>query len=205
LSEFDIYLKGFVVTFSLIVAIGAQNAYLLKLGLIKKYVLVGVVFCIFADIVFITMGVYGLGYFLNENQLLINIFTIIGIVFLLAYAFISFKSAFKNETMDINQTKESYTLKKVLTTFIVFTVFNPHVYIDTILLIGSVGASVPFDLKYIFLLGAISASALWFSLLGYGARVLIPLFQKPLTWKIFDFLIGVLMLYIAYSLLGLLV
>jgi L-lysine exporter family protein LysE/ArgO len=202
LSEIDIFLKGFLVTFSLIVAIGAQNAYLLKLGLIKKYVLVGVIFCTTADIVFISMGVYGLGFFLNENQLLIKIFTIFGIVFLIGYGFISFRNAFKNESMDIDKTKESYRLKKVLATFMVFTIFNPHVYLDTILLIGSVGASVEYDLKYIFLLGAISASALWFILLGYGARFLIPLFQKQTTWKVFDFVIGCLMLFIAYSLVA---
>lgn len=205
MSEIDIYIKGFIVTFLLIVAIGAQNAYLLKLGLLKKYVFLGVLFCTTADIIFISLGVYGLGYFLQNNQLYIDILTVIGILFLVIYGFLSFKATFSNQSMEIENQKENYTIKKVLGTFLVFTLFNPHVYIDTIVLIGSVGANVKYELKYIFLLGCISASAFWFILLGYGARILIPLFKKPITWKILDLTIALVMWYIAYSLYDLLV
>ena len=199
----DIYLKGFIVTFSLIVAIGAQNAYVLKLGLLKQYVLLAVFLCILFDTILITAGVYGLGFFVQGNQLLINIIAIIGIVFLTFYSFLSFKSAFKNESLEIDGKTKTNPLKQVVGMLLVFTFLNPHTYLDTILLIGGIGANIENDLKIFFLLGAVSASALWFILLGFGARLLIPLFKKAITWKILDISIGFIMLIIAYSLIDL--
>ena len=199
----DIYLKGFIVTFSLIVAIGAQNAYVLKLGLLRQYVLIAVVLCTLFDILLISAGVFGLGFFVKGNQFLINSIAIIGIAFLTAYALLSFKAAFKNESMKIDDQIKTNPLKKVITMLLVFTFLNPHTYLDTVLLIGGIGANISDDLKLYFLLGAISASASWFTLLGFGARVLIPLFKKPITWKILDISIGFLMLFIAYSLIDL--
>ena len=199
----DIYLKGFIVTFSLIVAIGAQNAYVLKLGLLRQYVLIAVVLCTVFDILLISAGVFGLGFFVKGNQFLINSIAIIGISFLTVYALLSFKAAFKNESMKIDDQIKTNPLKKVITMLLVFTFLNPHTYLDTVLLIGGIGANISDDLKLYFLLGAISASASWFTLLGFGARVLIPLFKKPITWKILDISIGFLMLFIAYSLIDL--
>jgi len=85
----------------------------------------------------------------------------------------------------------------------VFTYLNPHTYLDTVLLIGGIGANVESEFKIIFLLGAVLASATWFILLGFGARVLIPIFKKPITWKILDISIGIFMLFIAYELIDL--
>lgn len=201
--EFDIFLKGFVVTFSLIVAIGAQNAYILKLGLLKQYVLLAVSLCILFDFILISAGVLGLGYFIQGNQFLINGIAFIGIVFLSIYAFLSFKSALKNESLKIDDKVKTDPLKKIITMLLVFTFLNPHTYLDTVLLIGGIGANIDADLKIYFLLGAISASTVWFNLLGFGARFLIPLFKKPITWKILDIMIGFIMLYIAYSLVEL--
>ncbi|UTJ06108.1 LysE/ArgO family amino acid transporter [Arcobacter roscoffensis] len=199
----DIYLKGFIVTISLIVAIGAQNAYVLKLGLLRQYVWVAVLICVISDVLLISAGVLGLGFFIKGNQLLINSIAIIGIVFLSVYALLSFKSAFKNESMKIDDEIKTNPLKKVITMLLVFTFLNPHTYLDTVLLIGGIGANVEDSMKVYFLLGAVSASAFWFTLLGFGARALIPLFKKPITWKILDILIGILMLVIAYSLIDL--
>ena len=199
----DIYLKGFIVTFSLIVAIGAQNAYVLKLGLLKQYVLLAVFLCILFDTILITAGVYGLGFFVQGNQLLINIIAIIGIVFLTFYSFLSFKSAFKNESLEIDGKTKTNPLKQVIGMLLVFTFLNSHTYLDTVLLIGGIGANIENDLKIYFLLGAVSASASWFILLGFGARLLIPLFKKAITWKILDISIGFIMLIIAYSLIDL--
>ena len=199
----DIYLKGFIVTFSLIVATGAQNAYVLKLGLLKQYVLLAVFLCILFDTILITAGVYGLGFFVQGNQLLINIIAIIGIVFLTFYSFLSFKSAFKNESLEIDGKTKTNPLKQVIGMLLVFTFLNPHTYLDTVLLIGGIGANIQNDLKIYFLLGAVSASASWFILLGFGARLLIPLFKKAITWKILDISIGFIMLIIAYSLIDL--
>ena len=184
-------------------AIGAQNAYILKLGLLKQYVGIAVFLCIFFDFVLIASGVMGLGYFIQGNQLLINSIAIIGIVFLSMYAFLSFKSALKNESLKIDNENKTNPLKKVITMLLVFTFLNPHTYLDTVLLIGGIGANITNDLKIYFLLGAVTASALWFILLGFGARFLIPLFKKPITWKILDISIGIIMLLIAYSLIDL--
>lgn len=201
----DIYLKGFIVTISLIVAIGAQNAYVLKLGLLKQYVLLAVSLCILFDFILISLGVFGLGYFIQGNQLLINIIAIIGIVFLCVYAILSFKSAFKNESLQIDGNVKTNPIKQVITLILVFTFLNPHTYLDTILLIGGIGANIENGLKLYFLLGAVSASSVWFFSLGFGARFLIPLFKKPITWKLLDISIGFLMLFIAYSLKDLIV
>ena len=201
----DIYLKGFIVTFSLIVAIGAQNAYVLKLGLLKQYVLMAVLMCITFDFILISAGVFGLGYFIQGNQLLINSIAIFGIVFLIFYAALSFKSAFKNESLQVDGNVKTNPLKQVLSLILVFTFLNPHTYLDTILLIGGIGANIENEFKIYFLLGAVSASSVWFFSLGFGARFLIPLFKKQITWKILDISIGILMLFIAYSLIDLIV
>ena len=200
---FEVVLKGFIVTFSLIVAIGAQNAYILKLGLLKQYVGIAVFLCILFDFVLITSGVMGLGYFIQGNQLLINSIAIIGIVFLSVYAFLSFKSALKNVSLKIDNENKTNPLRKVITMLLVFTFLNPHTYLDTVLLIGGIGANITNDLKIYFLLGAVTASATWFILLGFGARFLIPLFKKPITWKLLDISIGIIMLLIAYGLVDL--
>jgi|TARA_B100001063_G_scaffold231716_1_gene246094 L-lysine exporter family protein LysE/ArgO len=201
----DIYLKGFIVTFSLIVAIGAQNAYILKLGLLKQYVGLAVTLCILFDTLLISAGVLGLGFFVKGNQFLINSIAIIGIIFLTVYAFLSFKSAFKNESIKIDDEIKTNPLGKVITMLLVFTFLNPHTYLDTVLLIGGIGANLSDDLKLYFLLGAITGSSVWFISLGYGARLLIPLFKKAITWKILDISIGIIMLIIAYSLIDLIV
>ena len=201
----DIYLKGFIVTISLIMAIGAQNAYILKLGLLKQYVLVAVLMCITFDFILISAGVFGLGYFIQGNQLLINSIAIFGIVFLIFYAALSFKSAFKNESLQVDGNVKTNPLKQVLSLILVFTFLNPHTYLDTILLIGGIGANIENEFKIYFLLGAVSASSVWFFSLGFGARFLIPLFKKQITWKILDISIGFLMLFIAYSLIDLIV
>ena len=201
----DIYLKGFIVTISLIVAIGAQNAYVLKLGLLKQYVLLAVSLCILFDFILISAGVFGLGFFIQGNQFLINIIAIVGIVFLCVYAILSFKSAFKNESLQIDGVVKTNPLKQVISLILVFTLLNPHTYLDTVLLIGGIGANIENEFKIYFLLGAVSASAIWFFSLGFGARFLIPLFKKPITWKILDISIGFLMLFIAYTLIDLIV
>ncbi|WP_258239431.1 LysE/ArgO family amino acid transporter [Arcobacter sp. LA11] len=201
--ELDVFLKAFLISLSLIVAIGAQNAYILKLGLLKQHVLKAVLFCVITDSLLITAGVLGLGLFIKGNQLLINGIAIFGIVFLTVYAFLSFKAALKNESLKIDDEVKTNPIKQVFSLLFMFTFLNPHVYLDTVLLIGGIGANVEESYRSYFLLGAISASFFWFFSLGFGARFLIPLFKKPITWKILDISIGFLMLYIAYSLIPL--
>jgi L-lysine exporter family protein LysE/ArgO len=161
--------------------------------------------CIFFDFLLIAAGIFGLGYFIQGNQILINSIAVFGIVFLIIYAMLSFKSAFKNESLQIDGNVKTNPLKEVITLILVFTFLNPHTYLDTVLLIGGIGANVQNEFKIYFLLGAVSASAIWFFSLGFGARFLIPVFKKPITWKILDISIGIFMLFIAYSLIDLIV
>jgi L-lysine exporter family protein LysE/ArgO len=203
--EIDIFLKGYIVALSLIVAIGAQNAYILKLGLLKQHVLKATLICIISDIVLISLGVFSLGTFIKGNQTFINGIAFFGIIFLSFYAFISFKSAFKNQSLKIDNEIKTNPIKEVLTLLFMFTFLNPHVYLDTVLLIGGIGANIEDSLKIYFILGCALASASWFLALGYGSRALIPLFKKPITWKVLDITVGCLMLYIAYSLTHLLI
>lgn len=201
--EIDVFLKGFIVTITLIVAIGAQNAYVLKLGLLKQHVFKAALFCIFSDFILIASGVYGLGYFIQGKQIFINSIAIFGIAFLCFYALLSFKSAFKNESLKIDDEIKTNPLKKVLSLLFVFTYLNPHTYLDTVLLIGGIGANLENSFKLYFLFGSVLASSVWFFTLAFGSRFLIPLFKKPITWKILDISIAILMLIIAYTLIDL--
>jgi len=200
-----IIVKGFTVTLSLIFAIGAQNAFVLKQGLKKEHVLPIILICIFIDVLLISTGVFGIGYFVSQNPFLIKVIAVIGIIFLCGYALICLRAAFKNEHMELEKGKEKKSLKEVITLVLVFSLLNPHTYLDTILLIGGIGASyIELQDKLYFLLGSIMASVVWFISLGFGSRILIPLFQKNITWKILDILIAILLFSIAYSLLNLL-
>lgn len=203
--EFDTLSRGFIITITLIVAIGAQNAYILKLGLLRQHVLKAALFCIFSDFILISAGVFGLGFLIKGEQLFINGIAIFGILFLCFYSFTSFKSALKNESLKIDDQVKTNPLKQVITLLFVFTYLNPHTYLDTVLLIGGIGANIESDMKIYFILGCALASSVWFLSLGYGARLLIPLFKKPITWKVLDISIGFLMLYIAYSLKDLII
>ena len=200
-----IALKGFSITFSLILAIGAQNAFVLKQGLKKEHVFPIVLLCILIDFILIGSGVFGIGYAVSKNPFLLKVIAIIGIIFLTFYGLTCLKSAFKNEHMQLSKEQNTKTLKEVIILVLVFSLLNPHTYLDTILLIGGIGASyINFDEKLYFLFGSFMASAMWFISLGFGSRLLTPLFQKNITWKILDVCIACMMFFIAFSLTKLL-
>ena len=200
-----ITVKGFSVTFSLILAIGAQNAFVLKQGLKKEFVFTVVALCIFLDTLLISSGVFGIGFLVSKNPFLIEVIAIIGILFLITYALLSLKSAYKGQHLEVDSKKTQKNLKKTISLLLVFTLLNPHTYLDTVLLIGGIGANyATLADKLMFLFGCISASSVWFILLGYGSRVLIPYFKKNITWRVLDTIIAIVMFLIAYSLLDLL-
>ena len=200
----SIFIKGFSLAFSLIVAIGAQNSFVLKQGLKKEHLLIIVFLCIFFDVLLIGFGVFGLGFIVSRNQFIIKYIAIIGIIFLLWYAFNSIKSAIKANYINDNKLENKSNLKELIIILLVLTFLNPHVYLDTVLLIGSIGASYTlFEEKVLFFFGCSFASILWFILLGYGARFISPLFNKNITWVILDIIIAIVMLLIAYSLIKL--
>jgi len=194
------YLSGFSLGLSLILAIGAQNAFVLKQGLKRQYVLIVCLICAVSDAFLIALGVSGFSSVVSRFPSIEIIARYVGAIFLIVYGLLSFKSSFTSSHALNPADQAASSLSKVVATCLAFTFLNPHVYLDTFLLLGAV--STKFEAtKLEFASGAISASFVFFFSLGYGAKLLIPLFQKPIAWKILEFIIGVIMLLIAASLL----
>jgi len=199
---FSIFIKGFVITFSLIIAIGAQNAFVLKQALKKEHIFYIVIICILLDITLISLGVFGLGYIIEQNQFFLKVITIFGIIFLIIYGFMSLYSSYKGKYLQEDKNNQSKSLKQTIIFLITISLLNPHVYLDTVLLIGSIGGTyINLNEKLIFLFGTFLASSIWFFLLGYATRYLIPLFKKKITWRVLDILIAMIMFILAYTLL----
>ena len=191
----DVALAGFLTGLSLIVAIGAQNAYVLRLGLARNHVGVAVVICAGADALLIAIGVGGLGAIVQTHGDVLTAIALIGGAYLLWFAFRSFRSALHPDVLLPSQ-QEPQAVAAVAVAVLGLTFLNPHVYLDTILLVGTIGASFGAD-RWWFALGAAIASVVWFSGLGFGARLLSPLMARPVTWRVLDAAIGVVMLTIA--------
>ena len=191
----DVALAGFLTGLSLIVAIGAQNAYVLRLGLARNHVGVAVAICAGADALLIALGVGGLGAIVQAHGDVLTAIALIGGAYLLWFAFRSFRSALHPDVLLPSQ-QEPQAVAAVALAVLGFTFLNPHVYLDTILLVGTIGASFGAD-RWWFALGAAVASLVWFSGLGFGARLLSPLMARPVTWRVLDAAIGVVMLTIA--------
>lgn len=191
------FLTGLVLGGSLIVAIGAQNAFVLRQGLRREHVFGIVAFCIGADMVLIAAGVYGLAKVLGEARLLTLVLTIGGALFLGWYGVQSLRNAFRARRLVAASGRRAQPLGAVLAQAAGFTLLNPHVYLDTVLLLGSIGARQPPELRMWFVGGAAFASTTWFSTLGFGARLLAPVFAHERAWRILDVLVAVLMFALA--------
>lgn len=195
------FFKGVGLGASLIIAIGAQNAYVLSHGLRKQYAFTIALTCAICDAVLISLGIAGVGTLIASNPTLTKIAAWGGAAFLGWYGAVSFRSAFRNHTLEASKEPDSTKgVKKIVITTLAISLLNPHVYLDTLILLGSIGGQFPKDERFLFGGGAIVASFLWFFLLSYGAGWLSPLFKRPITWKIMDFLIGCIMWSIAVTL-----
>jgi L-lysine exporter family protein LysE/ArgO len=195
--EASTFLTGLALGASLIIAIGAQNAFVLRQGLRREHVTIIVAFCILADFVLISAGVLGLGRILGEVRVLTLTLTIGGSLFLAWYGISSLRNALRARQLVAADGDDSATVRAALVQAAGFTFLNPHVYLDTVLLLGSIGARQPPDLRLWFLGGAAAASTAWFSALGFGARLLAPMFAHSRAWRILDAIIGVSMLVLA--------
>lgn len=196
------FIQGFLVCGGLIIAIGAQNAFVLKQGLLKRNILAVILTCFACDFILISLGVLGLGSLISESPVATVALAVVGAVFLFVYGLRAFRSAYiGNAALNLNAEngQPPSVLKAVLTTLAI-TLLNPHVYLDCFAVIGGIAGTIPADQKPFFLLGALTTSALWFFSLGYGARLLIPLFKRPATWRVLDGIIGLVMWGIAYNL-----
>jgi L-lysine exporter family protein LysE/ArgO len=189
---------GFGLGLSLIVAIGAQNAFVLRQGLLRQHVLAVVLICAVSDAVLISAGVAGFGALATALPWLEPVMRYGGVAFLAVYGFRALRSAWTSSGV-LKASGEAGSLKSALLTCLAFTWLNPHVYLDTVVLLGSISSQYPSKLA--FALGGITASFVFFFSLGFGARLLAPFFARPLAWRILDALVGALMWAIAVKLL----
>jgi L-lysine exporter family protein LysE/ArgO len=197
------FLNGFALSAALIVAIGAQNAFVLRQGLRREHVGPVVAFCALADVALMGAGVAGLGAALDRLPGLAAALTLGGALFLGWYGISALRRAARPaKGLDAEGRGEALSLGAALARTAGFTLLNPHVYLDTVLLVGVVGASQPSGGQPAFVAGAGLASALWFALLGYGARLLAPLFRRPAAWRLLDGLVGATMLALAAGLVA---
>ncbi|MCX8999065.1 LysE/ArgO family amino acid transporter [Rhizobiaceae bacterium BDR2-2] len=192
-------LSGFALGASLIIAIGAQNAFILRQGLIRSHVFVLCLICALSDALLIAAGVAGLGSLIASAPALISAVTLGGAIFLAAYAFLAFRRASNPGAMAAGR-PEAMPLGAAISTCLAFTFLNPHVYLDTVVLLGGLSARYEGTARLAYGLGAVLASFVWFFALGYGARLLVPLFSRPSAWRVLDALIGVVMSLLALSL-----
>lgn len=199
-SLFLIAAQGFSLGGGLIVAIGAQNAFVLRQGLVKRHVLPLVLFCALSDALLIAAGAAGFGSLVAASPLMLKLAAFGGAAFLAAYGVRAFRNALTPQVMPA-AAAESVTLGRALATVAAFTYLNPHVYLDTVVLVGGIAGRYPVGERVWFAGGAMLASLVWFASLGYGARLLAPLFARPIAWRILDTLIGVIMLTLAIGLL----
>lgn len=189
------FLPGLLTGLSLIIAIGAQNAFVIRQGLTRKFVLMVVLVCVFSDITLMAAGVAGLGALILQVGWLLEVFRWFGVAYLLWFAYGSVKSAFKNESLKTSD-EHSGTRKQVLLAVLAMTWLNPHVYLDTVILVGSIANTFK-ENAWFFGLGAMSGSVIWFFALGYSAKAMSGLMSKPLFWKILDLVIAAIMVTIA--------
>lgn len=186
-------LSGLGFGLSLIVAIGAQNAFVLRQGLRREHVGPIVAICALSDVVLIAAGVAGMGALVARIPWLLLLIRFGGAAFLLVYAALAFRRALHGERLEADAAGAGMSLRKAVLTVLAFTWLNPHVYLDTVLLLGSVANSHPGH-TVAFGVGACLGSIVWFTALGYGARALGRVFARPAAWRVLDVVIGVIML-----------
>jgi len=194
-------ISGFLLGASLIIAIGAQNAFILRQGLLRQHVFILSLICAASDALLIAAGVAGLGTLIAQSPRLIMAVTVGGALFLFTYATIAFRRAMKPEVLKAAKSGEA-RLWPAIAACLAFTFLNPHVYLDTVVLLGGLSAAYEGQARLAYGLGAATASFVWFFGLGYGARLLEPVFARPAAWRVLDLLIGLVMAAIGLSLLS---
>ncbi|WP_449283450.1 LysE/ArgO family amino acid transporter [Leucobacter sp.] len=181
---------------SLIVAIGAQNAFVLRQGIRREHVLPVVLICGLTDALLEVLGVAGIGFVVQRAPIVLEIVRWGGVAFLLWYAWSAARRAMKPEVLVAGEGSEG-SLKRTILACLAITYLNPHVYLDTMVLMGSIGNAQGDPARWWFVLGGALASIAWFFLLGYGARALTRFFATPRSWQVLDWIVAVVMLVIA--------
>ena len=192
---------GFGFGMSLIAAIGAQNAYVLRQGLRREHVLPIVAICAATDALLILLGVAGIGVLIEQVPWLLVVIRWFGVAFLIAYGIFALRRAFRPESLDADAEQRPTALRTAILTVLALTWLNPHVYLDTVLLLGSVANTHGDPGRWWFGGGAVIASIVWFSALGFGARALRPLFRNPRAWQVLDVIVALVMFVLALTLI----
>ncbi len=198
---YPVFFTGMAMGFSLIVAIGAQNAFVLRQGLRNEHVFAVCLVCALSDLVLIMAGVSSFGKIITVLPWLNPVMRYAGAAFLIWYGAKSLRAALRSkEALTVAASKDQVGLAKTLLACLAITWLNPHVYLDTVVLLGSISAHFR-NLRMVFAAGAVTASFLFFFSLGYGAGWLRPIFAKPSAWRILDAVIAVVMCTIAFQLI----
>ncbi len=192
------FLPGFFTGLSLIIAIGAQNAFVIRQGLTKRYVFIVVAICTVIDASLIALGIGGLGAVISGLPWLLEVIRWFGVAYLTWFGIKSLISATKNQTLDAVGV-ESKSAGKVITTVLAMSLLNPHVYLDTVIFVGGVGNTFG-DNRWFFAYGAMLASLVWFTGIGYGAKAAARFMSKPVFWKVLDGVIAAIMFTLAVTL-----
>ena len=199
MSYFSSYLNGLLVALGLIMAIGAQNAFVLAQSLRREHHLGVAMICMTCDAILITAGVFGMAALLQQYPLAMAIVRWAGVLFLVGYALLAIRRALAEQSLASGTLQRPLrTRRVVLLATLAITLLNPHVYLDTMVLIGSIGAQQSWPAG--FVAGAASASILWFFSLALGAARLAPVLSRPLTWRLIDLLVAAMMLKVAWTL-----
>ena len=198
LNNMGALVAGFFTGLSLIVAIGAQNAYVLRMGLSRSHVVLIVAICATSDVALIALGVGGVGGVIRSAPVALEIFRWVGVSYLVYFALASFQRARHPGALVASEPSPASRTSVVITT-LALTFLNPHVYLDTVLLLGSISNQYG-HLRWLFALGAGTSSLLWFSGLGFAARLASRLMSRPRTWRVLDVVIGVIMTLVAAKL-----
>lgn len=198
----QVFLQGLGLGASLIMAIGAQNAHVIRTGVRGQHVLATVAACIAVDVLLIGLGIAGLGALVEASPTLMAVARYGGAAFLVWYGWRCWKSSLRGgASLEASPDEKAQTLGRALATVLALSLLNPHVYLDTVVLLGAVGSSLAGEARLSFALGAMTASVLWFSALGLGARRFATVLGRPSVWRAIEAATGTLMLVLAYLLL----
>lgn len=207
MTPLPILLRGFGLSGGLIVAIGAQNAFVLRQGLRRQYVWLTALICIACDVLMFSIGGVGFGSLVAAIPALTTLTAWGGAIFILVYGALAFRSALRPSALEVQRNGEGtlprrdMSRRAVILTALGVSLLNPHAWLDTVVLVGGIAGQYAWGERVFFLAGAVLASTVWFHSLAFGARVLAPIFARPAAWRVLDALIGAVMWLIAFSLI----
>lgn len=194
------FFKGMSLSASLIMAIGAQNAHVLKMGLQRQHIGLTVAVCVVCEALLISMGVVGIGHLIERYPALLVWAKWGGVVFLCYYGIMAFRAAWQKQSMQVVIMQQGLRWQAALVAVLAVTLLNPHVYLDTVILLGSIAVQQGPTGKWWFALGAMVNALLWYSTLAFAARLLRPLFARARAWQVLDLMIALMMLGLALNL-----